>query len=88
MYEVDDLANLTSPEYLARLNDPTDWSRRIILGISNMTRTLCRVVASVGGGVGTLVLTVRFAARSATREDLIEWIVPSIEEEDEFDPRA
>lgn len=74
MYEVDDLSVLTSPEYLARLNDPTEWSRRIIPSISNMTRTLCRVLASVGGSVGTAILTVRLAAKVATREHLVEWI--------------
>jgi len=75
MYEVDDLSALTSPEYLARLNDPTEWSRRIIPNISNMTRTLCRVLASVGGGAGTAILTVRLAAKAATREDLVRWLV-------------
>jgi hypothetical protein len=74
MYEVDDLSALASREYLARLNDPTEWSRRIIPSISNMTRTLCRVLASAGGGVGTAILTLRLAAKAAPREDLIEWI--------------
>lgn len=75
MYEVDDLSVLTSPEYLARLNDPTEWSRRIIPNVSNMTRTLCRVLASASRGVGTAILTVRLAAEAATRENLVRWIV-------------
>jgi hypothetical protein len=74
MYEVDDLSVLTSPAYLARLNDPTEWSRRIIPRVSNMTRTMCRVLASEGGGVGTAILTVRLAAQAATRESLVEWL--------------
>jgi hypothetical protein len=74
MYEVDDLSVLTSPAYLDRLNHPTEWSRRIIPTISNTTRTLCRVLNSIGRGVGTSVLTMRLAAEVSRGEELVRWM--------------
>lgn len=74
MYEVDDLSVLTSEAYLARLNDPTPWSRRIIPTIRNMTRTLCRVRASVGGGMGTNVLTLRISPSTDVKASALDWI--------------
>lgn len=75
MYEVDDLSVLTSEGYLSRLNDPTDWSARIIPSIRRMTRTLCRVRASVGGGLGTAILTVRFSAEPGKRDSMATWLM-------------
>ena len=75
MYEVDDLATLTSPAYLARLNDPTAWSQQIIPTITDMTRTLCRISVSCGAGVGNAILTVRFAAEADHRADLAGWLI-------------
>lgn len=63
MYEVDDLAVLTSERYLARLNDPTPWTSKSIATFRDSNRTLCRVMASVGHGVGNAIVTIRFAAR-------------------------
>ncbi len=75
MYEVDDLSVLTSEAYLERLNNPTPWSRRIIPSIRNMTRVLCRVVASSGGGMGGWVATLRLTARPGMREGWAgEWV--------------
>ena len=74
MYEVDDLSVLTSEAYLARLNDPTEWSRRVIPSIRNMTRTLCRVLTSVGGGLGSAIQTIRFSADEAGKDAVIDWL--------------
>lgn len=60
-YEIEGIAVATSPAYLARLNDPTAWSRKI-MAVSRLNRTLCRVVASEGFGVGGHLLTLRFSA--------------------------
>ncbi len=62
MYEVDDLAVLSSPAYLARLNDPSEWSTRIIPSITDMNRTLAQVEVSLGVGVGAYVVTLRLPA--------------------------
>lgn len=64
MYEVDDLAVLSSKPYLDRLNDPTPWSQRALRSFRNSSRTLCRVRQSLGAGVGGWMLTVRFSAGS------------------------
>ena len=58
-YEVADEATTTSAAYLARLNNPTHWSRRMMPHHRNMTRSLCRVHASYGAGLGRELLTVR-----------------------------
>jgi hypothetical protein len=50
LYEVDDLATLTSGPYLARLNDPTPWTRRALPNMRNNSRTLCQLVSSRSGG--------------------------------------
>ena len=50
LYEVDGFDVLTSEAYLARLNDPTAWTRRIVPHMHNNSRTLCRVAASFGAG--------------------------------------
>lgn len=59
-YEIEDIAVATSAPYLGRLNDPTPWSRKI-MAVSRLNRTLCRVAASHGFGVGGQLLTVRLS---------------------------
>lgn len=58
LYEVRDAAVMTSPAYLERLNNPTPWSRKM-MAACRLSRTLCRVLASHGAGVGGQVLTVQ-----------------------------
>lgn len=74
MYEVDDVAVLNSSAYLKRLNAPTAWSEKIIPGIFNMTRTFCRVRASLGGGLGSKMLSIRFSARAGKEASLLSWL--------------
>jgi hypothetical protein len=62
LYEVDDLAVLTSAPYLERLNNPTPWTQRSLPSFRNTNRTLCRVVASVGAGICGDLLTIQLAA--------------------------
>jgi hypothetical protein len=61
LYEVARLATITSGPYLERLNDPTPWSRRMMPHHRNMVRSLCRVRASFGGGLGQALATIRFS---------------------------
>jgi len=61
MYEVERHATLTSPHYLARLNDPTPWSTTLMPHHRNMVRSQCRTVATFGGGIARSMLTVRLA---------------------------
>jgi hypothetical protein len=62
MYEVDDVAVLSSPAYLGRVNDPSAWSATIIPSIIDMNRTLATVESSHGVGVGAFVVTLRMPA--------------------------
>jgi hypothetical protein len=69
-YEVEAPSVLTAPPYLARLNDPTAWTRRILQAYVAPCRTVCTVLASRGLGVGGWLGTVQVAptgARDAAR---------------------
>ena len=57
-YELESIGVATSAPYLERLNNPTPWSRKIMSAM-RLNRTLCRVVASHGFGVGAHLLTLR-----------------------------
>ena len=61
IYETKDLRTITSGAYLDRLNNPTPWSRKMMPHHRNMVRSLCRVRASFGGGLGQAVATIRFS---------------------------
>ena len=74
VYEVDDLSVLTSPPYLARLNDPTHWSTRSLQNFRNANRTLCRMVASYGLGIGTWLLTIQLSPVEGQEEPLQHWL--------------
>src|SRR5262249_13190644 len=63
---------------LERLNNPTAWSKKIMGHIRNMTRSLCRVTGSFGGGVGETLLTIRFSPMSAGEHVLRKWMTQSI----------
>jgi hypothetical protein len=62
-YETASAAALTSPAYLARLDQPTPWTRRVVAHFRDTSRTVCDVVASLGIGEGGWVETIRLTAR-------------------------
>lgn len=68
MYELQDYGVLSSPGYLARLNAPTPWSRKMMPHHRNMVRCQCHVVETRGGGVARHALTIRLSP-AAGRED-------------------
>lgn len=70
LYEVESLATLTSPAYLARLNDPTPWTARTLATFRNSNRTLCRVAASFGQGVGGWIASLRLSPALGRAEEL------------------
>lgn len=60
-YLADTPAVLTSPGYLARLNDPTPLTRSVMThGFVNMNRTVCRRAARFGSLWGAVCVTARF----------------------------
>lgn len=78
LYEVESLATLASAAYLERLNHPTPWTARLMPHYRGMTRGLCRVVASVGPGLGGAAALVRFAAADAAAASLRDWLVHEV----------
>lgn len=64
MYELDVYDTLTSPHYLARLNDPTSWSTKMMAHHRNMVRSQCRVVETYGGGIARFVATTRLSPKA------------------------
>lgn len=61
-YETSAPDDLVSPDYLARLNAPSDWTRRVVRHFRDTSRTVCSVAASYGRGDGAYVATLRLAA--------------------------
>ena len=60
LYELADRAVATSAAYLARLNAPSDWSRRTMLNFRNMLRALTTVEVTIGSGPGGATASGRF----------------------------
>ena len=72
MYELDAIETLTSQPYVARLDDPTPWSVRMMPLHRNMVRSLCAVELTCGGGVAKTLLTVRLAPRAGEELALLD----------------
>jgi hypothetical protein len=70
LYEATKLGAITGGAYVERLNNPTPWSLKMMPLHRNMVRSLCRVRAGFGGGLGQAMATVRFSPRQ--REALPE----------------
>lgn len=63
-YETETPEALVAPAYLARLDAPSDWTKRVVRHFRDTSRTICSVAASLGAGDGAFVGTVRLASRS------------------------
>lgn len=70
IYEVDDLAVLTSGPYQALTENPSEATRRVGKLIVNAVRALAHVRYSAGLGVGTFVHTLRFDALPGREQGL------------------
>ena len=68
MYESAHLETFRSPGYLARLNDPTPWSRRVGAAQTDFLRGAFEIELSLGAGVGGALATFRIARDSDDRE--------------------
>jgi hypothetical protein len=68
LYETRTTAVLSGADYLARLNAPTPWTRRVTASFTDTARSLCRVALSLGPGEGGLIMTWRYDVM-AGRED-------------------
>ncbi len=73
-YETESLETLRSPVYLARLGDPTPWTRKTMPLVRNNKRTACRVVTSTGAGVGGVIATLELGPRAGHEDELRSWL--------------
>src|SRR5262245_22690282 len=68
LYEAAHIETFRSPGLLTRLNDPTQWSKKVQPGLVNFIRTPCHPLISLGDGVGGALLTVRVSASGDTAD--------------------
>jgi hypothetical protein len=82
MYEVEELATLSSNAYLERLNNPSPWTAKMMPHYRGMTRGFCSVAGSFGFGMGHAGALIRFkpAAESgpSLRKRLLQDILPQL----------
>lgn len=74
-YEGESLEVVAGPDYLQRLNNPSEWTRRMMPYFRNMSRSVCNLRYSEGPGEGGFVATLRFGGVDPGR--LCETILPS-----------
>lgn len=75
MYEVAELAVLTSQAYLERLNHPSAWTSKMMLHYRGMTRGFCSVTGSFGLGLGHLGLLIRFKPGPGMEHSVRDWLL-------------
>ncbi|MDP6708869.1 MAG: hypothetical protein QF893_21200 [Alphaproteobacteria bacterium] len=74
IYETQSPEVLTGPDYMERLNEPTEWTSRVMPAFRNLIRTICRVRARRGIGRGGFVGTVRLEPAPGAERKLETWI--------------
>jgi hypothetical protein len=75
MYEVAQLATLTSSAYLERLNNPSPWTSKMMTFYRGMTRGFCTMAGSYGVGIGQAGLLVRFKPATGSEASLRKWLL-------------
>jgi hypothetical protein len=78
IYEVEQLATLTSSAYLERLNNPSPWTSKVMPHYRGMTRGFCSVAGSFGLGIGHAALLIRFKPAPETASSLRKWLLQDI----------
>ena len=74
LYEVDDLAVVTGPDYLAKANKPSPLTLRTTPFIKNSVRGLADVKATFGIGTGGYALTLRFDPKADRGDGLSRYL--------------
>ena len=70
LYELATYETLTSSHYLARLNNPTPWSTKMMPHHRNMVRSQCRIIDTHGGGVACTMMTLRLSPKTGQADAL------------------
>ena len=78
LYEVEQLATLTSPAYLERLNNPSAWTASMMPHYRGMSRGFCSVTGSAGLGMGHLSVLLRFKPASISAASLRGWLLKEV----------
>lgn len=71
LYETADPSVLTSEAYVARLQAPTEWTKRATQAFRNTSRALTRVLESAGPGAGGILATLRFGVVSGREQAIL-----------------
>ncbi len=75
LYETEDSRVLSSPAYIERLNNPTDWTRRSLSAFRGMIRNVYqRLAFAAVDTVGSHVLTVRIKPDSGRGPYVRQWL--------------
>lgn len=75
IYEVRDVHVLTGADYLQRLNNPSAWTSKTMAHMRGMRRGFCRVVGSVGSGLGRSLLQIHCSPAEGRRQELNDWLL-------------
>jgi len=74
LYEAAHIETFRSPGLVARLNDPTEWSKKVQPGLLNFIRGPCQTLISLGEGVGGAILTVRVSRSAQDEAEVVDEI--------------
>lgn len=73
-YEVSGIETLSSAPYLERLNNPTEWTTRMMPSFRGMARGFCRLEMNHGDVLGTSAATLRYSIAPGREEALLGWL--------------
>lgn len=77
LYEVENVAMVDSPAYLARLNAPTPWTQATMQRLRGMVRGFCDVRSAAGYGLGHSAFALRYSATD--EESARTWLAKEAE---------
>ncbi len=80
LYETATPEILAGADYLARLNAPTEWTRRATKHFTHTSRSLCRVALSLGPGAGGWMMTWRYDVAPGREDEQRRRLEPFLEE--------
>lgn len=78
LYEVEQLATLTSGPYLQRLNRPSPWTQAMMPHYRGMRRGFCAVLGSFGLGVGHVARLIRFQPAAEAASSIRRWLLEDL----------
>jgi hypothetical protein len=74
LYRVTGIEVFVSEPYLNVLNNPTEWTRKMMPGVRDMNRTLCAVAERRGGGFGSILHTIKCSPPPDGRHAFVGWL--------------